>query len=826
MSRGQPRPRSQSARRILRRCQNKGNIEDAIIIDDDTENADVVLIDNPNTSRKGSKHAKTTRLNCSPRGVIYIDDEGEDPRNSSTDTTTSNQFAETFYSLSLSDDSESDEYPMFGNGNVCCDNTGPSRNRYGLDLDSEDSMTQSNSLKYNTDECDEFDCSNSDCEIMEDHLGVIREQWEKAASRKKESGQFASTDQANAPDSTIYSEDPFHAPTLYNADVACCFKRTSFNYIDEILAKFGPSSKNAKQSPSDNVLPTYENEDFYFKDKANMFVPQSCSSSHIPCEESGTRRELDESNLGEYPKTTHSMDDGLSFINKDAQEPVKAFLFTCKSHGKTRLFDNEEPSTRTSYDSSTWAGKHVSKDNDLCTDRVEHKLDEVSHNAQAKHVMADKHVPSTDQANAPDSTIYSEDPFHAPTLHNADVACCFKRTPFNYIDEILAKFGPSSNNAKQSSSANVLPTDENEDLYFKDKANIFVPQSCSSSHIPCEESGTRREDDESNLGEYPQTAHSMDDGLSFINKDAQEPVKASLFNYKSHGTTRFFDNEEPSYESSTWDGKHVSKDNDLCPDRAEHKLDEVSHSDQANHVMADKRVASNFEESKMRDYEGFSPSCSRQHEEPRIKTQNFTICGDVNAKMGKKVNAVSAITDMGLTSHKPDDMPHGYESLIGERERHKETDEYKRAAEEEWASRQRQLQIQAEEAQRLRKRRKAETMRLLDMEKRQKQRLEEIRDLQKKDEETIQLKERIRTEVIKDLKRVEMTCRDMASVLRALGIHVKGGFSPTVNEINAAYKQALLRFHPDRASRTDIRQQVEAEEKFKLISRLKEKLLL
>ncbi|MQM11617.1 hypothetical protein Taro_044526 [Colocasia esculenta] len=43
--------------------------------------------------------------------------------------------------------------------------------------------------------------------------------------------------------------------------------------------------------------------------------------------------------------------------------------------------------------------------------------------------------------------------------------------------------------------------------------------------------------------------------------------------------------------------------------------------------------------------------------------------------------------------------------------------------------------------------------------------------------------------------------------------------------VNAAYKQALLRFHPDRASRTDIRQQVEAEEKFKLISRLKEKLL-
>jgi len=43
--------------------------------------------------------------------------------------------------------------------------------------------------------------------------------------------------------------------------------------------------------------------------------------------------------------------------------------------------------------------------------------------------------------------------------------------------------------------------------------------------------------------------------------------------------------------------------------------------------------------------------------------------------------------------------------------------------------------------------------------------------------------------------------------------------------VHTAYKRALLRFHPDRASKTDIRQQVEAEEKFKLISRMKEKFL-
>ncbi|XP_039014002.1 uncharacterized protein LOC120143850 isoform X2 [Hibiscus syriacus] len=161
-----------------------------------------------------------------------------------------------------------------------------------------------------------------------------------------------------------------------------------------------------------------------------------------------------------------------------------------------------------------------------------------------------------------------------------------------------------------------------------------------------------------------------------------------------------------------------------------------------------------------------------------------------------------------------------------DREKLKETDEYKRAAEEEWASRQRQLQIQAEEAQRLRKRKKAESMRLLDMERRQKQRLEEMRETQKKDEENLNLKEQLRIEVRKELSILEISCIDMVSLLRNLGIPVGGSFYPLSNEIHAAYKRALLRFHPDRASKTDIRQQVEAEEKFKLVSRMKEKFLV
>ncbi|XP_061337243.1 uncharacterized protein LOC133284264 isoform X2 [Gastrolobium bilobum] len=164
--------------------------------------------------------------------------------------------------------------------------------------------------------------------------------------------------------------------------------------------------------------------------------------------------------------------------------------------------------------------------------------------------------------------------------------------------------------------------------------------------------------------------------------------------------------------------------------------------------------------------------------------------------------------------------------IINKREKLKETDEYKQTIEAEWASRQKQLQIQAEEAQRLRKRRRAENERLLDMQRRQKKRIEEVRETQKKDEEFMNMKEKLRIEIQKGLNELERQCHDMTSLLRGLGIPVGGSLIPLPNEVHAAYKRALLKFHPDRASKTDIQQQVEAEEKFKLISRMKEKFLL
>ncbi|PWA81359.1 dnaJ domain-containing protein [Artemisia annua] len=132
-----------------------------------------------------------------------------------------------------------------------------------------------------------------------------------------------------------------------------------------------------------------------------------------------------------------------------------------------------------------------------------------------------------------------------------------------------------------------------------------------------------------------------------------------------------------------------------------------------------------------------------------------------------------------------DDVP-VEDSIISEREKLKETDEYKRALEEELAERQRALKIQAEEAQHLRlmlKRKKAQSLRILDMERRQKQRVDEIRESQKKDEENMNLKEQYRGEVIEGLKKLEITCIDMASLLRGLGIEVGEGPVPLSHEV-------------------------------------------
>ncbi|MCO5610889.1 hypothetical protein L7F22_065131 [Adiantum nelumboides] len=164
------------------------------------------------------------------------------------------------------------------------------------------------------------------------------------------------------------------------------------------------------------------------------------------------------------------------------------------------------------------------------------------------------------------------------------------------------------------------------------------------------------------------------------------------------------------------------------------------------------------------------------------------------------------------------------EKIVTDRETLKRTEEYLHADQEEWARRRLELQKQAEKVQRERKKRKLEVERRMEMEARQKRRLDEIRQSQLKEEQASGLKEQVRDRVQLELEHIATTCRDMATLLRRLGVPVDGGAFASDQQVTAAYKKALLRFHPDRAAalaKSDPASQVEAEEKFKLVSRMK-----
>lgn len=163
------------------------------------------------------------------------------------------------------------------------------------------------------------------------------------------------------------------------------------------------------------------------------------------------------------------------------------------------------------------------------------------------------------------------------------------------------------------------------------------------------------------------------------------------------------------------------------------------------------------------------------------------------------------------------------DNIYRDREKMKETDEYRRAMEAEWAARQQELNRQAEEARRQRSK-KAENKRRKANERRQNQRTDQKKaetSSRKEDENLNQQKDKIRDDIRQKLRQLQ-DCGNMASLLRSLGIHLPS--NPSSNQIRAAYRQACKKFHPDRLVRADVRHQIEAEEKFKLISAMKDKI--
>ena len=59
---------------------------------------------------------------------------------------------------------------------------------------------------------------------------------------------------------------------------------------------------------------------------------------------------------------------------------------------------------------------------------------------------------------------------------------------------------------------------------------------------------------------------------------------------------------------------------------------------------------------------------------------------------------------------------------------------------------------------------------------------------------------------------------DLPGVLRAFGIAVAGGSSPNPAAVRKGYREAVLRYHPDRQREASLQEKVEAEEAFKIIT--------
>ncbi|GAB2280164.1 hypothetical protein Dimus_014801 [Dionaea muscipula] len=202
------------------------------------------------------------------------------------------------------------------------------------------------------------------------------------------------------------------------------------------------------------------------------------------------------------------------------------------------------------------------------------------------------------------------------------------------------------------------------------------------------------------------------------------------------------------------------------------------------------------------------------------------------------------IPGMGAKSSRDD--------IIIDRQKLKETDEYKPAMElkKNWLHNckfrkkklsdcggEKGMKLE-EEVGSLVQRREELNREKLDLEERLEERKQHITDLQKKStklEDALASSKKLssfRQMQLTKLQKSFLQAKEYGERLKSCEKDIQTGGGFILAQIHhctrcklAAYKRAVLRFHPDRASRGDLRQQVEAEERFKLISRMREKFL-
>lgn len=733
MSKGQTHTGTRPVRRTLGRC-SKGKTKNAVCVDvENGKSHDYIFIDAPEFSEEPVQGSSLLPKKLLAGNFINVDDDesnveytengdkaGHDHENgvilskdshpSSSQTKTSKK--------SIFDDikfARGKRSPVtFSKSRRTYSEKTCSRNCYGL-------HTRCDSVSSDSD--------GSDCELMEESSGNIREQWERAALKKK----MVDSDLNGRGGDIGASGSGFFRDTSTDVEVENLFEqhvKVPFSSLHQEYTK--PTNMSTSNDDVDDMAEDPDCVANLEKD-INYERPSSCRTP--PQEEAHTSHEhVYMHDRGKTFRFPHSPDAEMQSDDVNGE--------SCDLMKESEIF--VEPQF---YE-------------DVCFQN-----------------KADSETPVESQC--------FEDIFSQEKEENVSAQSFW----FNYEE----KFDTGPNHEETSALDEEAPLDKNG----------------RSERIPAHyERNLSSDVDEIN---HLETCFTYIQTPNYTNcEKAESSEKESLFsaepsfwcNQSHERMHASSDTISPSQNDESVPGEYISNNNHMQDDSGVVE-ESVSHKDK-------KKPAAEYVSSKS--------------EKKKLHVIHPTTCSLDERESEMDNNAQPEVETSSSHAESANDAHDAGNIIIGDREKLKETDEYKRAAEEEWASRQRQLQLQAEEVQRLRKRKRAEAQRLLDMERRQKERVEEMRETQKKNVETINLKEHLRAEVRKELDKLEVIHTDMVSLLRALGIRVGAGFCPTSHEINAAYKQALLKFHPDRASKNDVRQQVEAEEKFKLVSRLKEKL--
>lgn len=799
MSRGQSsRPRPQPMRRGLERCQNKGSFDNGEVID--VEKIDVVVIDDTEAS-----YYRTRGKNKIPSVVISIDDEEEvdaeqNPGGVGCSTAVDGSDSDGDCVVFVKEETVPLNSRM---KNMIFPECGSSRNRFGLYTTSEDMSSDNGSSEMELSESESSDAENSDCEIMDGSSGGIRELWEKASLRRKfaEMNRYEPEDRVSASGSNTDPETLSPETTRDKAEVRDCFNESHSKNSEEVPAQRRESCNGSEDPYPGKDTVTKLSEDSHTPRGKNSVV-DSYPDTEMHCDEpiynhmdeevSNKRVNLPGENAFNYkgdgsgdvetPQSTpacddkvqtdvHAGNDRFTSLDKGEQIPVENAFYPSEIPNETNSQARNGPCAR----NSSSPDPQPRNMNDIFSG--------VTGPENKDKVTAEPSLNSKDQCHADVEYGTNSQDINAffpgkRSLHDHQPSCA--NEDFSEVTGFEGKnkaTKPSSDPKTQQADVNYEPVSLESDRPCAEKMPPSDPQPFCKNEVSPESSAFKGKEKAMKPSHYPEAQHANVNYDPNVDSDKPCAEKISVFHPRPCYVNQVFS------EVAGFDDDEQLAVKPSCNSRAQHA--HVSCED-----ILQEKACSTHEELSVKK----SLNCSSQ-------TENATV-GCIVTK-----------------------EPEAENELIGDREKHKESDEYKRAQEEEWASRQRELQLQSEEAQRMRKRRRAEALRLIDMERRQKQRLEEMRESQKKVEETINLKELYRAEVRKELEQMETRYRDLASLLRGLGIHVGGGQFPLPCEVHSAYKQALLRYHPDRASRTDLRRQVEAEETFKLISRCKEKLL-